>query len=70
MNILIDFLTLKLLVTPYLLLSVYWFGAFVAPIIGWIIAPRLGRAQIVADTMGVIDDHVPPQAKFFTFAIF
>lgn len=70
MEILIDFLTLKLLVTPYLLLSVYWFGAFVAPIVGWVLALMVCRTQFVTDTMGIVYDYVPSQVKLFTFTVF
>lgn len=37
MQWLLDVITLKFFITPYLILLIYWFGAFVVPVAGWLL---------------------------------
>lgn len=71
-----DFLTLKFLVTPYLILLIYWLGAFVAPLFCWLIAwwlvRKLGPAlepvsASVAEVRDALSARVPYKGRIKAF---
>lgn len=52
MNLLLDIMTLRFFVTPYLILLIYWLGAFIVPFIAalacWWVAIRLKENKTTA----------------------
>lgn len=52
---LFDIITLRFFVTPYVILLVYWFGAFVVPVAGWLamrwLVTRMRRNELAASGM-------------------
>jgi len=50
-NLVWDFLSFRLLVTPSLLLIVYYFGAIVMPVLGYLFYKRLTRKGEVNDNV-------------------
>jgi len=74
MDLLLDFLTLKIFITPYIILLVYWLGAFIVPavvglltwwlygkVVSWVSESVVApaAAKVKAATDALADRYVP-----------
>lgn len=62
MQWLLDVITLRFFITPYVILLIYWFGALVVPLAGWVLwrwlLGKLQQQEMAASGLEKLGDSV------------